>query len=104
MPFQPASAHDPVPDKDLQDAFKPVESSRDTPTYQTAASAKRDVLPLPSSTNTLAAPRRQVIHRPEKELVAVVADPLDPKIAWRLQGLADLLIDEYLDSLRCNPH
>ena len=104
MPFQPASAHDPVPDKHLQDAFKPVESSRDTPAYQTAVGAKHEVLPLPSSTNTLDALQTDIGHQPVKEVIAVVADPLEPKIAWRLQGLADLIIDEYLDALRCNPH
>lgn len=103
MTFPPTSSHTSAPDGDLPDAFKPVESSRDTCTYQTATGAKRELLSA-SRTNTLAVPQTDVGHQPEKEEGADAADPLDPKIAWRLQGLADLIIDEYLDALRCNPH
>lgn len=104
MTFHPASAHDPVPDKDLQDAFKPVESSRDAYTYPTAAGAKREVLPSVLCLHGIAFPQSEGVHLPDKDVMAIVSDPLDPKIAWRLQGLADLLIDDYLDALRCNPH
>jgi len=104
MTFQPASARNPVPDEDLQDAFKPVESRRDTCGDQTATGAKRQLLLSAPRINSLATPRTDVAHQPEKEVIAVDSDTLDPKIVWRLHGLADLIIDDYLDALRCNPH
>ena len=79
-----------------------VESSRHAISVTDSSSASVNVERQKSASSKGTTLPISLILGVEEALSAEVElDPDDPRIAWRLQGLAELIIDQYLEDLKC---